>query len=207
MLYHIKNIESIREDNNRKAYRHINIVLDEAELYYHPEMQRTMIANIIKMLSWCHINNTKIRSVHIMLVTHSPFVLSDVPKNRILYMKDGNTAKKDNQTFAANIHDLLYNQFFIENPIGEVAYSSVKKVVNMYNEFPKLTQKDKEQFYSNINYYRKIINLIGEPYLHNTLTEMLDFIIMESGKHDEIKAEQEKLKRRLNHLENLLRQK
>lgn len=94
MLYHIKNIESIREDNNRKAYRHINIVLDEAELYYHPEMQRTMIANIIKMLSWCHINNTKIRSVHIMLVTHSPFVLSDVPKNRILYMKDGNTAKK-----------------------------------------------------------------------------------------------------------------
>jgi hypothetical protein len=36
---------------------------------------------------------------------------------------------------------------------------------------------------------------------------MLDFIIMESGKHDEIKAEQEKLKRRLNHLENLLRQK
>lgn len=57
------------------------------------------------------------------------------------------------------------------------------------------------------NIYDLLRNLIGEPYLHNTLTEMLDFIIMESGKHDEIKAEQEKLKRRLNHLENLLRQK
>lgn len=89
ILYHIKNIESIREDSYRKAYHHINLVLDEAELYFHPEMQRTMIANIIKMLSWCHINNTKIRSVNIIIVTHSPFVLSDVPKNRILYLKDG----------------------------------------------------------------------------------------------------------------------
>ena len=154
-----------------------------------------MIANIIKMLSWCHINNTKIRSVHIMIVTHSPFVLSDVP-----------TIKKENQTFAANIHDLLYNQFFIENPIGEVAYSSVKKIVDIYNESPDLTQKDKELFYSDMGYYRKVISLIGEPYLQNTLTEMLDLIMMKSGNYYEIRAEQEKLKKRLNQLENLLEQ-
>ena len=190
----------------------LNIVLDEAELYYHPEMQRTMIANIIKMLSWCHINNTKIRSVHIMIVTHSPFVLSDVPKDRILYLKDGNVEKKQNQTFAANIHDLLYNQFFIENPIGEVAYSSVKKIIDMYNEETKLSQKgkdknkDKELFYENVGYYRKLVDYIGEKYLQNTLTDMLDTIMLRIRDKHEIESERDRLQKRLAQIENILAQ-
>lgn len=204
LLYHIKNIESVKEDSNRKAYHHINIVLDEAELYYHPEMQRTMIANIIKMLSWCHINNTKIRSVHIMIVTHSPFVLSDVPKDRILYLKDGNVEKKQNQTFAANIHDLLYNQFFIENPIGEVAYSSVKKIIDMCNEETKLSQKDKELFYENVQYYRNLVDYIGEKYLQNTLTDMLDTIMLRIRDKHEIESERDRLQKRLEQIENIL---
>lgn len=206
LLYHIKNIESVKEDTNRKAYHHINIVLDEAELYYHPEMQRTMIANIIKMLSWCHINNTKIRSVHIMIVTHSPFVLSDVPQDRILYLKDGNVEKKQNQTFAANIHDLLYNQFFIENPIGEVAHSSVKKIVDMYNEKKELLQKDKELFYENVGYYRKLVDYIGEKYLQNTLTDMLDTIMLRIRDKHEIESERDRLQKRLEQIENILAQ-
>lgn len=204
LLYHIKNIESVKEDTNRKAYHHIIIVLDEAELYYHPEMQRTMIANIIKMLSWCHINNTKIRSVHIMIVTHSPFVLSDVPKDRILYLKDGNVEKKQNQTFAANIHDLLYNQFFIENPIGEVAYSSVKKIVDMYNEEKKRSPKDKELFYENVGYYRRLVDYIGEKYLQNTLTDMLDTIMLRMRDKHEIESERDRLQKRLAQIENIL---
>ncbi len=206
LLYHIKNIESVKEDSNRKAYHHINIVLDEAELYYHPEMQRTMIANIINMLSWCHINNTKIRSVHIMIVTHSPFVLSDVPQDRILYLKEGNVEKKQNQTFAANIHDLLYNQFFIESPIGEVAHSSVKKIVDMYNEENKLLQKDKELFYENVGYYRNLVDYIGEKYLQNTLTEMLDTIMLRIRNKHEIESERDRLQKRLAQIENILAQ-
>lgn len=205
LLYHIKNIESIHEDINRKAYHHINIVLDEAELYYHPEMQRTMIANIIKMLSWCHINNNKIRSVHIMIVTHSPFVLSDVPKNRILYLKDGEVERKENQTFAANIHDLLYNQFFIENPIGEVAYSSVKHIIDVYND-KDLSQKTKEAFSQNIDFYHRMVNLIGEPYLHNTLSEMLDTIIVRSKDRELIENERNRLQEKINQLNTILEQ-
>ena len=205
LLYHMKNIESVKEDTNRKAYHHINIVLDEAELYYHPEMQRTMIANIIKMLSWCHINNTKIRSVHIMIVTHSPFVLSDVPQDRILYLKDGNVEKKQNQTFAANIHDLLYNQFFIKNPIGEVAYSSVKHIIDVYND-KDLSQKTKETFLSNIEFYHRMVNLIGEPYLHNTLSEMLDTIIVRSKDRELIENERNRLQEKINQLNTILEQ-
>lgn len=76
LFYHIYNLQSVREDENRMPYHHLNIVLDEAELYYHPEMQRTMLATIIKMLSWSHVKYSKIRSVNILVATHSPFVLS-----------------------------------------------------------------------------------------------------------------------------------
>lgn len=205
ILYHIKNIESIREDSYRKAYHHINLVLDEAELYFHPEMQRTMIANIIKMLSWCHINNTKIRSVNIIIVTHSPFVLSDVPKNRILYLKDGKTENKDNQTFASNIHDLLYNQFFIQNPIGEVALASVKQIVDMYDVTNNVPQKVKDVFFSKIEYYSKVVNLIGENYLRNTLMGMLDTIMLRNNNKRILEEEKRRLILRVSEIEKLLK--
>lgn len=203
LLYHIKNIESIREDSNRKAYHHVNLVLDEAELYYHPEMQRTMIANVIKMLSWCHINNTKIRTVNIIVVTHSPFVLSDVPKSRILYLKEGNVETKDNQTFAANVHDLLYNQFFIQNPIGEAAYSSVKQIIEIYNK-ENLTFKEENSFTERLDYYRHVVTLIGENYLRKSLDDMLEAIMTRIKNKNVLKQEYERLKQRLSEIKEEL---
>lgn len=203
LLYHIKNIESIREDSNRKAYHHINLVLDEAELYYHPEMQRTMIANVVKMLSWCHINNSKIRSVNIMVVTHSPFVLSDVPKDRILYLKDGKVEINNNQTFAANVHDLLYYQFFIQTPIGEVAYSSVKHIIEIYNK-ENLTPKEESSFYERLDHYRRVVALIGENYLRNSLENMLDAIVTRNNNRNVLKQEYERLKQRLSEIKEEL---
>lgn len=207
LLYHIKNIENIREDRNRKAYHHINLVLDEAELYYHPEMQRTMIANIVKMLSWCHINNTKIRSVHLMVVTHSPFVLSDVPKNRILYLKEGEVEMKGNQTFAANVHDLLYNQFFIQNSIGEVAWASVREIIDVYRNESGLSEKEKQRFFDKYDYYRHFLNLIGEKYLKNTLSEMLETILERENNDRMLWVEHERLKQRLEEIERKLEEK
>ena len=39
-LYQIKILESVNDGYHRVHYNHINIVLDEAELYYHPDYQR-----------------------------------------------------------------------------------------------------------------------------------------------------------------------
>ena len=64
-------------------------MMDEAELYFHPEYQRKLIANMIDMVAACHINASKIRSVNLIIATHSPFVLSDIPKSRILYLQNG----------------------------------------------------------------------------------------------------------------------
>ena len=90
IIYHINNLQSVREDSTyRIKYHNLCLIFDEAELYYHPEYQRLFISRLIKTLSWCNINTNIIRGVNILIVTHSPFVLSDVPLSNTLYLKDG----------------------------------------------------------------------------------------------------------------------
>lgn len=187
LLYHIKNIESVNVDKFRYRYHHINIILDEAELYYHPEYQRTLLAELIKMLVYGHIDSRKIRSVNFIVVTHSPFVLSDIPSSRILFLKDGEPSLKlGNQTFSANIHELLYHQFFIEKPMGEISFHAQNEIISFFNKRKSYNDTgEKKAFIERIPYYRNIVAMVGEPYLHNTLSQMLDTIELEAVGMDE----------------------
>jgi hypothetical protein len=47
VLYHIKNIQSVREDENRVAYHNICLIFDEAELYFHPDYQRRFLGMLL----------------------------------------------------------------------------------------------------------------------------------------------------------------
>lgn len=130
-LYHIKNIEGVRDGDNRVHYNHINLVLDEAELYYHPEYQRRYVKMLLETLSWCNFSRDRIKSINIIIVTHSPFILSDIVNDNVLYLEDGAVKKQDKETFGANYYDLLYNSFFFKkNAIGEVAAEVISELIN-----------------------------------------------------------------------------
>lgn len=76
----------------------------------------------------------------------------------------------------------------------------------MYNEENKLLQKDKELFYKNVGYYRKLVDYIGEKYLQNTLTDMIDTIMLRIRDKHEIESERDRLQKRLAQIENILAQ-
>ena len=176
LLYHIKNIENIMLDKYRNPYHHINIVMDEAELYYHPEYQRQLIANMVDMMAACHINGSKIRSVNLMIATHSPFVLSDIPMSRTLYLKDGAPHNNNQQTFAANYHELLYNQFFIDNTMGEVGLKAFQEIVDYYKDLNSEIRGWQSSFRAKKRYYHFIVGMIADNYLRISLSAMLDEI-------------------------------
>lgn len=176
LLYHIKNIEKITVDKYRTPYHHVNIVMDEAELYYHPEFQRQLIANMVDMVAACHFNGNIIRSVNIMIATHSPFVLSDIPNSRTLYLKDGAPEKRVQQTFAANYHELLYNQFFINNTMGEVGIKAIQDLMNYYKVERDFNREQTKRYDKRKDYFRFIVDMIGDNYLRNSLKVMLDEI-------------------------------
>lgn len=129
-LYHIKNLEGVKDGNNRVHYSHINLILDEAELYYHPEYQRRYVKMLLETLSWCNFSRDKIRSINIIVVTHSPFILSDVVNDNVLYLENGEKRIQKKETFGANFYDMLYNSFFFEkNAIGEIASEVIKELM------------------------------------------------------------------------------
>lgn len=116
LVYHLKNLDSVRDDNSsseRFAYPYIQLVLEEVELYYHPELQRQLIKNILDGIKQANLRN--IKWISICIVTHSPFVLSDIPSNNVLALrKDGGDVSKI-PCFASNIHEMLKQSFFLKH--------------------------------------------------------------------------------------------
>ncbi|MBQ7080190.1 MAG: AAA family ATPase [Fibrobacter sp.] len=128
--YHIRNLMSIN-DANRVKYQNINLVLDEVELCFHPEYQRLFVNKLIAMLNALQKDDYRF---NVFIVTHSPFVLSDIPKSRILYLKEGASdyGEKIN-SFAGNIGEMLYDSFFLKSTMGEFAERKIKRLINIRN--------------------------------------------------------------------------
>lgn len=128
IIYHIKNLQSVKNAYRTIAYRHINIVFDEAELYAHPNFQRDFVHKILETIHWCHIDRRKIRSINIILATHSPFVLSDVLTQRSLYLENGKLFNAKGQSFGGNFYDLLEHSFFFkESAMGKVSTQRIEE--------------------------------------------------------------------------------
>ena len=133
IIYHIKNLQSVKNGPHTVAYRHINIVFDEAELYAHPNFQRDFVTKLLETIHWCHIDRRKIKSINIILATHSPFVLSDVLSQRSLYLENGELFPIKGQSFGGNYYDLLENSFFFkESAMGRISTQRIEEWIKDY---------------------------------------------------------------------------
>ena len=138
LLYHLDNLKSVAKDESnpeRIQFKHVNIVLEEIELYYHPEMQQQFVRYLMDGLDQMDLEGLK--SVNVMIVTHSPYVLSDIPRGNVLALKKNEEAPVNGlQTFGANIHDLLKNSFFLtDGAMGNFArweVSHLKACMNIH---------------------------------------------------------------------------
>lgn len=141
LFYYMICIDSVgfyqHTDEDRKnlvEYDHINVIFDEIELYFHPEMQRTFVSTLLHGIQQLPLVRTK--SLHFIIVTHSPFVLSDIPYQHILFLqKNGVPAGKDRKvSFGANIHTMLQNSFFLTGgTMGEFAKGTIQDIANQLN--------------------------------------------------------------------------
>ncbi|MEH7110641.1 AAA family ATPase [Bacillus sp. JJ1764] len=148
------------------------IIIDEGELYFHPEWQRKWLWYFLRAISSVYIG----RRVQIIISTHSPFVLSDLPNQNVIFLKKGEHGVQviegldDNQlTFASNINTLLSNSFFMDNGlVGEVAKIKINNLISLLNN------KDPEVIRKNESQISKQLRYIGEPIIRNKLFNMLN---------------------------------
>ena len=162
VLYHLKNLQSVNEDNYRVPYHHVNLVFDEAELYYHPDYQRRFIAMLIESLQWVEIDKRKIRSINIIIETHSTFVLTDILTEHTLYLIEGKSQIVKEQTFGGNYYDMLRSSFFFnKTAIGDISANAVRKWINEKNETGQKPEKE-------------IMNMVGDPFVVRYLENIED---------------------------------
>lgn len=91
---------------------HLVLFLDESETTLHPQLQRNLVSYLIEFFE---VFFPQIRA-HIMFATHSPIVLSDIPKgNCVFFGCEGDELRDMQNTFGANIFDLYRLPFVLTN--------------------------------------------------------------------------------------------
>ena len=163
IIYHLRNLNSKKKEDVK--YRSVNVVLEEIELYFHPECQRVFIKELIEMIERARLD--EIDNINIMLVTHSPFILSDIPRGNVLLLEKGMPAedgkKRQLTTFGANIYDMLKTGFFLVGPVGAFAQKQVERVVKALRaKDEKLLTREE---------VRERIELIDEPVMKRILID------------------------------------
>lgn len=146
---------------NRTTEDNILLFLDEVDAFLHPRWQQKILSHLT---NWINENeNFNNKKVQIILASHSPIVLSDIPGDRVIYLlKTGKQIQSDRKTFGANIGSLYYDSFFMDKgSIGNIARDKIQKVINCIEKGEKPDFSKKELYY--------IIENIGEPFLRDKL--------------------------------------
>ncbi len=169
-------------------------LFDEPEVFLHPQWQKKYLNELITLFQ-----NAKAK-VHFIFTSHSPFLLSDLPKENVIFLeKDKETGNCINSTkdidinpFGANIHTLLSHGFFMKDGLmGEFAKSKINEVIdNLQNKKDSLSQKQ----------IKSIITVIGEPFLQTKLEQMYNEKFELDNELEELQKQEEKIKFKIEQL-------
>ena len=145
------------------------MLFDEIELSFHPNWQKRLLKSFIHIQD--EISKSKLLHLHLIFTSHSPFILSDLPKENIIFLEKGKQVypfEEEKQTFGANIHTLLSHGFFMKDGLmGEFAKDKINQVYNFITNNDTSFIKTKKEA-------QNIINLIGEPMLKKELQFLYD---------------------------------
>lgn len=133
--------------------KNVLVLMDEPELYFHPEWQRKYIYFIVEFFNTYYKN----KNVQIIFTSNSPYVLSDLNNSSVIMMEK----EEENKTFAGNIMNLLIDNYFMEDTIGKFAEEKIKGIVNRV----KNKEVNSDDF--------KIIDQIGEDVIRKNIEEMI----------------------------------
>ena len=198
-VYHLLNIDSvwnrakIEDANDREIhYKYVNVVFDEIELYFHPELQRTFLNQLVRTLQ--NLQLPHIKGIQIMMVTHSPFILSDIPSSNVLALHHSESLPI-RETLCANILDMLDDSFFMEYSIGE--YSK-----EIFHQIFKHYQKSSKFFSSSLKEQVMFLSdHVGDIYLQHKVQDIKQKILLQEEMKDDQLAYIRRLKEQKKMLE------
>jgi len=140
LLSRFNSISGLRKENA------VIISIDEGDLYFHPKWQAEFLYRLINIIP-----QIIKRPCQIFLTTHSPFLVSDLPKSNLIFVNknfDGKLSVIPNEkiageTFGGNIGELFLDAFFMKgNLISQFAASKINTLISKIKENPKIISKE-----------------------------------------------------------------
>jgi predicted ATP-dependent endonuclease of OLD family len=158
--------------NELKWIRKTNLLLciDEGDLYLHPRWQTEFLDRILTFLPEVFGGR-----IQIILTSHSPFLLSDLPKQSINIFKDDNKSfvlngnELDHETFAGNIYKLYEEPFFLGNQ--RLSLFASKKINYILENIDSKKELNKKEL--NNKELAQYISLIGDDVIRHHLNKRL----------------------------------
>ncbi|WP_375562334.1 AAA family ATPase [Bernardetia sp. OM2101] len=198
LLFQLSTFQNLGKSNTKNS---IMIIIDEGELGLHPQWQKQYLKILLDTLPKIFPN----KQIQLILTSHSPFLVSDLPKENVIFLEKGADGKcivaqptAMKQTFGANIHTLLTNSFFMKDGLtGTFAQDKIDEVIKLLDK----SKLEKEE----IEHCEIIISMIGEPIVKTMLQKLLDSKRLR--KVDEHDDKIERLEKELRKLRGLVNRK
>jgi predicted ATP-binding protein involved in virulence len=172
---YIYNLQIPRSNNEKFVF-----MFDEPDLGLHPNWQKRLIKDLIY-----YADIYKYHRLQLMVTSHSPFILSDLPKENVIFLEkdeNGNCKNVSNkiniETFGANIHTLLSDGFFMKDGLmGEFAKGKINEIKEFYEKVQKSKNPQKtysKKYNEKKTDFENIQKIIGEPFLKTIMGNYLD---------------------------------
>lgn len=171
ILYHIHNIVSIPDIEGLAKYNNVNLFIDEIETCFHPEYQKRFLSMLLNMIKSQGLNNKV--GINIIIATHSPFILSDIPQSNILFLEKGTVAdiKSLKNPFCGNVNDILHQGFFLHDGfMGDFAKKLINDLISYLS--PQVNVPENMDFIFDKESSKALIDLVGEPILRESLLQL-----------------------------------
>ncbi len=148
--------------------KNVLICIDEGDLYFHPKWQTEYLYKLINILPMM-IG----KPCQLILTTHSPFLVSDLPKNNLIFVEKSNNGnlivipkeKIEGETFGGNIGELYLDAFFMQGSlISHFAASKIKVLIRKVKK--KQIQISSEE--------RILLGAIGEELIKSQIKKLID---------------------------------
>lgn len=158
---------SIYDEIRLLRTQNLLLCIDEGDLYLHPKWQIEFFNKLVTILPKIYSGN-----IQLVLTSHSPFLLSDLPKQNITILDeklpnssiDGVFLKTN--TFGGNLYDLYSGPFFLENKrTSDFAYNKIKVLIEKV-EKKEYSIEDKVELF-------KLSNILGDEIIQFRINKLL----------------------------------
>lgn len=153
----------------------IILLLDEPEAYMHPEMCRQFVHTLSQIVNR-RPNNA---SFQLIVTTHSPFILSDLLSNQIIKMDFDNLglckidSNVEKSYFAANIHTIMADGFFLNYTIGEQARIFLQSKFDLLKGWAKKKDELTDVEKAEVEMMKNFVPEIGDEMIRYSFENLL----------------------------------